>query len=144
MGIITLIKLVGSLLGSKLGILILSGVAMGGFGLYHKVTVWRHDAQIAKIEKERDEALKNWINEKQRAEDLEKTIQFQRNQLARRQQVQKEVSDVDKAVGSSDLEYLRRNERRLHDYKNPAAPEAAAGRIRKRFKPPSEEGTVHR
>lgn len=144
MGVFTLIKLVWSLLNSKLGILVLAGVALGGVGLYHKATVWWHEAQIAKVEKERDDAIRDWVNEKQRAEDLEKTIKFQRDQLARRQQVQKEVSDVDKAVGNSDLEYLRRNERRLHDYKNPSAPEAAAGRVRKRFKPSAKEGTLHR
>ena len=132
-----------SFLTSRLGIIVLAVALLGGGVFYHKLTGWWHETELAKVTKEKDAAVRDLNHEKQKVADLEKTVQFQRNQLARRQQVQKEVPDVDKAVGNSDLDYLRRNEQRLFDYKNPSTPAPAAGSIHKRFKPPAEKGTVH-
>lgn len=131
-----------TLITSRLGIVIISALIMAGFGFYHKAVGWKHEAQVAKLEKEKDQAIKDWINEKQKAEDLEKTVQFQRNQLARAKRVKKETSDVDKAVTSGDIDFFRRNAERLYDYKNPASQAPAAGGIRKRFKPPDQTGEV--
>lgn len=136
-------SLVLSFLTSRLGIVVLAAALLAGGVFYHKATGWWHEAELARVMKERDAAISKLNQEKQKVADLEKTVQFQRNQIARRQQVQKEVTDVDKAVGNSDLDYLRRNEQRLFDYKNPAAAAPAAGGVRKRFKPPAEKGAVN-
>lgn len=144
MGFIDLIKLLWGLVSSRLGIIILSAALLGGGALYHKITAWRHEVALDKATKEKEAAIYDLNKEKQKVADLEKKVQFQRSQLSRRQQVQKEVSDVDQAEGSSDLEYLRRNAQRLHDYKNPAASPAPAGSLRKRLKPPAETGTLQR
>lgn len=127
---------------SKLGIVVIAIALLGAFGFYHKAVGWKHEAQIANLEKEKEQALKNWINEKQRAEDLEKTVEFQRNQLARRQKVKKESSDVDQAVGRSDIDFFRRNADRLYDYKNPTAKPTTTGGSRKRFKFKTKAGEV--
>lgn len=129
--------LIWTFISSKLGIIVIAAALLAGFGLYHKAVGWKHEAQVAKLEKEKEQAIKDWINEKQRAEDLQKTVQFQRNQLARKERVQKESSDVDKAVVNSDIDFFRRNADRLYDYKNPAALPTPASGLRKRLKPPS-------
>lgn len=143
MGILDLLKLVWGLASSKLGILVLAGLVLGAGGLYHKVTTWRSEVKIDKITKEKEAALRDLNQEKQKVADLKATIEFQRGQLSLRQRAQKETSDVKKAVAGHDLEYLRRNAQRLHDYKNPAATPANLRGNPKGPKPPAKIGPVH-
>lgn len=135
-------KLGSTVLEYVAGGVIIAVLAGGGY-LGYKIIGWKHAAQVASLEKERDKAIQDFVNEKQKNEDLQKAIQFQKNQLARRQKVQKESSDVDKAVSSGDIDFFRRNAERLYDYKNPAAQPPTAGRIRKRFNPQTKTGDVH-
>lgn len=135
-------KLGSTVLEYVLGWIIIAVLAGGGY-LGYKIIGWKHAAQVASLEKERDAAIQNYVNEKQKNEDLQKAVQFQRDQLARRQKVQKESSDVDKAVTVGDIDFFRRNAERLFDYKNPAAQPPTAGGIRKRFKPPAKAGEIH-
>ena len=121
---------------------VLIAFLVGGSFLTYKITGWFHASRITALEKERDKALKDWKDEKQRAEDLEKKVKFQQSQKARRQKVQKEVSDVDQAVTNNDLDFFRRNEQRLYDYKNPAGVTPQPGRIRKRFDPAAKERII--
>lgn len=118
-------------------------VLLAGGGYYTVKYAWYSWFERPELEKQRDEAIKKWIDEKQRAEDLDKKVTFQKNQLAWRQKVQKESGDVDKAVKSGDIDFFRRNADRLHDYKNPTAPTPTTGSGRKRFKPPTQAGEIH-
>jgi hypothetical protein len=123
MGIFDLIKLGWGLITSRAGIITLACLISLGAGIYgtSKVTGWQHEHEIYKINQEKDKAIADLNNEKQKVQDMEATIKFQRGQLARQQRVQKETSNVKKAVVNNDRGYLRDNFQRLYDYKNPAA-----------------------
>ena len=142
---ITIIKFAWGLLTSRAGIIVVAPLFSLGLGIYgtSKVTGWWHEHEIAKITNERDTVLRDLNQEKQKVKDLEATIKFQRGQLALRQRVQKETSDVKKAVVDNDRDYLRRNYQRLHDYKNPAAAQGNSGSQKARPKPTPQVGAPH-
>jgi hypothetical protein len=142
---ITIIKFAWGLLTSRAGIIIVASLLSLGLGIYgtSKVTGWWHEHEIAKITNERENALRDLNQEKQKVKDLEATIKFQRGQLALRQRVQKETSDVKKAVVDNDRDYLRRNYQRLHDYKNPAAAPGNSSGQKRGFRPAPQVGTAH-
>lgn len=113
------IGLIWSFISSKLGIIVIACLAIGAFGIYNKLSAWNYESDIAKIEKERDKALIDLYQERQKVADLEATIKFQRNQLSLRQKVQKETSDVKKAVSDNNRDYLYDNWNRMYNYKVP-------------------------
>jgi chorismate mutase len=121
------LSLIWSFISSKLGIIVIAALALGVFGTYHKLTVWWNESNIAKIEKERDKALLDLYQERQKVADLEATIKFQRNQLSLRQKVQKETSDVKKAVSDNNRDYLYDNWNRVYNYKVPPSPTKDTG-----------------
>jgi len=115
------ISLIWTFISSKLGIIVIAALALGAFSIYHKIVVWNEQSKIESITKERDKALLDLYQERQKVADLEATIKFQRNQLSLRQKVQKETSDVKKAVSDNNRDYLYDNWNRMYNHKNPAA-----------------------
>ena len=113
------LSLIWSFISSKIGIIVIACLAIGAFGIYNKLSAWNYESDIAKIEKERDKALIDLYQERQKVADLEATIKFQRNQLSLRQKVQKETSDVKKAVSDNNRDYLYDNWNRMYNYKVP-------------------------
>ena len=113
------ISVIWQLISSKLGIIVIAGLLIGGLGIYHKYTVWDNQVKLEAVEKEKNKALQDLYQERQKAEDLEKTIKFQRDQLSLKQRVVKETGDVQKAVKTNNRDYLYDNLIKLHNYKNP-------------------------
>lgn len=114
------ISLIWTFISSKLGIIVIAALALGAFGAYHKLSAWNYESKITKIEKERDKAILDLYQERQKVADLEATIKFQRNQLSLRQKVQKETSDVKKAVSDNNRDYLYDNWLRVYNSKVPS------------------------
>jgi hypothetical protein len=124
--------LIWSLVKSKLGIIAISLLVLGGFGIYHKITMWNEQRKIETMVKERDNALRDLQQEKVRTMDLEKAIQFQREQLTLQQRIKKGTSDVKQAVTSNDRDFLYNNFVRLYNYRNPKTnPESSGGNIKR-------------
>jgi hypothetical protein len=138
-------KLIWTIICSRLGIIGIAALALAGFGAYHTAVGWKHDAQVAKIEKAKDEAIRERDQERAKVISLEKTIKFQKSQLANRKRAQQEVTDVTKAVANNDLDFIRRNYDRLYFYKNPAAAPVAPAPLHKSGpKPPAKAGPLDR
>ena len=114
-----ILSLIWSFAQSKLGIIVIAALLLGGFGLYHKTTMWIEQGKIASMEQEKNKALQDLYQERQKTANLEATIKFQRNQLSLQQKVKKETSDVKQAVTGNDRDYLYNNFNRLYNYKNP-------------------------
>lgn len=138
-------KLIWTIISSRLGIIGIAALALAGFGAYHTVIGWKHEAQVAKIEKAKDEAIRERDQERAKVSSLEKTIKFQKSQLANRKRAQKEVTDVAKAVANNDLDFIRRNYDRLYFYKNASATAGATTSLHKSGpKPPAKAGAPDR
>jgi hypothetical protein len=138
-------KLIWTIISSRLGIVGIAAVVLAGFGAYHTAVGWKHEAQVAKIEKAKDEAIRELDQERAKVASLEKTIKFQKSQLANRKRAQQEVTDVTKAVANNDLDFIRRNYDRLYFYKNPTATPLAPAPVHQGGpEPPAKAGALDR
>jgi hypothetical protein len=137
------LSLIWSFISSKLGIIVIAALALGAFSIYHKIVVWNEQSKIESITKERDKALIDLYQERQKVADLEAKVRVKNNQTSLHQRAKKESVDVKQAVGDNNRDFLYNNWIRLHDYKNPAAKPKSPSGNSKGFKPKAKTKTAN-